>query len=486
MLRLSFAAGVVLAGCQQETAGGKAPIDHETKVLNGLRTPVVVKGRTLPTWSLADRMAFYKLPGVSIAIVDSGRIVWARGFGVKVVGGNDSVTAETLFEAGSISKPVAQTAMLRLVEQGKLSLDEPVNTYLKSWKLPDNKFTVKEKVTLRRIASHNAGLTVHGFPGYSTTDSIPTVPEVLDGKKPRVNTPAVRVDTFPGAIWRYSGGGTTIMQLILMDVTGKPFPALLKELVLDPAGMTHSTYEQPIPAARIPETSGAHHADGTLVPGRWHVYPEMAAAGLWTTPTDLLNWAMEIAADRTGKSNKLLSKEMATQMLTVQKSPTGLGPFLEGSGRGFRFGHGGADEGFYADLLYFPETGQGAAVMINGDSGPPILGEIMQSIGAAYGWPDYGPKAIVAIEMDSTAFDKFVGVYKMEKPMPLEADVTREGTTFFIEVPGREKKTEIVPTGPTAFAIVKGGSPFEFKVGKDGLVTEVVVGGGNLHLPRVK
>ncbi|MBK8058243.1 MAG: beta-lactamase family protein [Gemmatimonadetes bacterium] len=189
-------------------------------------------------------MAHHKVPGVSIAVVDNGRIVWARGYGLKALGTADSVDANTLFQAASISKPVAASGMLRLVEEGKLALDTPVNDYLKSWKLPENPFTAKEKVTLRRIASHNAGLTVHGFPGYAATDSVPTVPQLLDGTKP-ANTAAVRVDTFPGAISRYSGGGITIEQLVMTDVTGEPFPALLKRLVLDPVGMTNSGYDQP-------------------------------------------------------------------------------------------------------------------------------------------------------------------------------------------------------------------------------------------------
>ncbi len=486
LVRLSLAAAAALTGCQRPATPVAPPVDHQANVLSGLRAPAVVKGRAPTTWTLAERMAHYKLPGISIAVVDSGRIVWARGIGLKVAGEPDSITPTTLFEAGSISKPVAQTAMLRLVEQGRLALDSNVNVYLKSWKLPDNKFTAREKVTLRRIASHNAGLTVHGFPGYASTDTLPTVPEVLDGKKPRANTEPVRVDTFPGAIWRYSGGGTTIMQMVLMDVTGTPFPALLTELVLDPAGMTNSTYEQPIPAARIAETSGAHNAVGSLIPGRWHVYPEMAAAGLWTTPTDLLKWAMAIAAARAGQSDQLLSKTMATQMLTVHKAPTGLGPFLEGSGRGFRFGHGGADEGFYADLLYFPETGQGAAVMINGDGGPPILAEVMQAIGAEYGWPEYGPQEIVPIAMDSTAFDQFAGVYRVATPFPLEILVTREGSTFYLEAPGRAVKTEIVPTGPARFATVTDGQPFTFTLGKNGRATAVLAGDGSLKVPRVK
>ena len=335
--------GCVVAGCSG--AGSRVVTADDdpriARVLSGLRPRVAVTNGAPVRWTLIGQMATHHVPGVSIAVIDSGRIVWAKGFGVKEAGATDPVTPATLFQAASISKPVAATGMLRLVQQGTLSLDENVNTYLRSWKVPDNKFTEKEKVTLRRIVSHNAGLTVHGFPGYTMGDAIPTTVQVLNGEKP-ANTAPVRVDTFPSAISNYSGGGVTIEQLLLQDVTRKPFPLFMKEMVLDPVGMSRSTYEQPLPESRRSEAASAHTASGTVIKGKWHVYPEMAAAGLWTTPTDLATWALEIAAARAGRSSTVLSRELATQMLTVQKAPFGLGPSLEGSGTGFHFGHGGS------------------------------------------------------------------------------------------------------------------------------------------------
>jgi CubicO group peptidase (beta-lactamase class C family) len=474
---------VAVTACAPADQKPAAPIiDHIGRVTSGLVPGVQVKGAPVEHHQIVERMNHYHTPGVSVAVVDSGRIVWARGFGVKEAGGSDSITPTTVFEAGSISKPVAATATLRLVEQGKLSLDEPVNTYLKSWKLPDNKFTAKEKVTLRRIMSHSAGLTVHGFPGYATTDSIPTLPQVLDGKKP-ANTAPVRVDTFPGAIWRYSGGGTTIQQLIDVDQTGKSFPALVKELVLDPIGMTNSTYEQPLPASMASQASAAHHSDGTMVPGRAHVYPEMAAAGLWTTPTDLLKWAMEIAAARVGKSAKVLSQKMATDMLTVQKAPVGLGPFLEGSGRAFHFGHGGADEGFHAELVYFPETGQGAAVMVNSDGGPPMIREILYAIAAEYGWPEFGPRMLDVIAVDSATLDQMVGTYEIAKPFAVKVAVTREGNKLFLDAPALGGKAEAVFTSPTDVVVLEGGNGFKIARDAKGKVTALDFGA--FKIPRV-
>lgn len=235
-------------------------------MVNGLRPSITITGEGPVRWTLADRMAHHKVPGLSVAVIDSGRIVWARGFGVKEAGGTDSVTTETLFQAGSISKPTFAVGLMRLVQDGRLSLDEDVNVKLTSWKVPENRFTATEKVTLRRLLSHNAGLTVHGFPGYEAGTPVPTVVQVLDGIKP-ANTAAVRVDTFPGAISRYSGGGTTVAMLVTTDVTQKSFPALMKELILGPAGMRHSTYDNPLPDTLAAGAATGTYSDGKLVKG---------------------------------------------------------------------------------------------------------------------------------------------------------------------------------------------------------------------------
>jgi CubicO group peptidase (beta-lactamase class C family) len=215
------------------------------RIENGLRYAVAIRGRAPVQMRLDERMRVHKVPGVSIAVIDSFRIVWARGYGVREAGGTDSVTTETLFQAASISKPVAALAALRLVQEGVLDLDEDVNRKLKSWKIPDSRFTTTQPVTLRRMLSHSAGLTVHGFRGYASTEPVPTVLQIVNGEPP-ANSRAIRVDTFPGARWRYSGGGYTVMQQLLVDVSGKPFPELMRTQVLDPLGMKHSTYEQPL------------------------------------------------------------------------------------------------------------------------------------------------------------------------------------------------------------------------------------------------
>jgi len=475
MSRTAVLTGLVatlLAGCQptDNTASSSAAADQAriAAVTGGLRAPVQAKGVPVTTWSLADRMAHYKVPGLSIAVLDSGRIVWARGFGVKEAGGADSVTPETLFQAASISKPVAATGTLRLVEQGKLSLDENVNAKLTSWQVPENRFTRTEKVTLRRILSHSAGLTIHGFPGYAATDTVPNLVQVLDGKKP-ANTAPVRVDTVPGARWSYSGGGVTIEQLLVSDVTGEPFPALMQRLVLGPIGMTRSSYEQPLPEARAAEAARGHLTAGTMIPGRWHTYPEMAAAGLWTTPTDLAKWSLAIAAARAGRDTTLLSQAMATRMLTVEKGQYGLGPGLTGSGRGFNFGHGGANEGFRSVVIYFPETGQGAAVMANGDAGSELIGELLYAAAAEYRWPDYGPKEVAVVTVDSVALARLTGEYVVtveKQQVPLTVAIEAGG--LVLKSPLSAEPEVLLAESPKAFVGASSGTRFEFDLAAAG------------------
>ncbi len=337
-LVLSFLNPCAVSHPAQDDAQARA-----RRVEAGLLPPVLIKGA--PAWTLEERMRHYKVPGVSVAVIKDFKVEWARGYGVKDVETKEPVTERTLFQAGSISKPVAAMAALKKVEQGRLSLDEDVNRRLVSWKLPDNEFTAKKKVTLANLLSHTAGLTVHGFPGYAAGEQLPTVPQVLDGAAP-ANTAPVRVNLEPGTKFRYSGGGTTVMQLALTETLRKPFPEIAREAVLAPIGMTDSTYEQPLPPDWLKRAATGHRAGGFPVEGKLHVYPEMAAAGLWTTPTDLAKFGIEVQLSLQGKSNKVLSKAMTERMVTpfIEGAP-GLGFFPEKRGASnFIFGHNGADE----------------------------------------------------------------------------------------------------------------------------------------------
>jgi CubicO group peptidase (beta-lactamase class C family) len=371
----------------QTFAAKPADTNEHIRLIQQILPPVLVKGEQPKTTALADRMAELKVPGISIAVIHEGRIEWARGFGVTRVGG-PAVTPDTLFQAASISKPVFALAVMRQVQAGKLSLDADVNDYLKSWKVPDNEFTSEQKVTLRRVLSHSAGLTVHGFPGYEAGTKLPTTLQILDGASP-ANNPAIRVDTTPGSLYRYSGGGYTLAQLLMQDVTGQALPKLMRDTVLLPLGMSHSTYEQPLPEARAGEVALPYRDDGTPVTGGPHVYPEMAAAGLWTTPSDLARYALGVRAALAGKS-KVITAATARLMLTRQLGDHALGPAVGGSTSRKYYTHNGANEGYRCVLVMY-EDGEGAAIMTNGDNGGGLMYEVLRTLAREYGWPDFGP-----------------------------------------------------------------------------------------------
>jgi len=447
------------------------------RVENGLLPPFVIAGAALPARSLSARMAEMKTPGISIAVINNGAVEWAKGYGVTETGTATPVTPWTLFQAASISKPVAALAALRLVEQGKLALDEDVNAKLKSWKVPENDFTKAEKVTLRRLLSHSAGLTVSGFGGYPADAPVPTTVQVLEGAKP-ANSAAVRADVVPGKIWRYSGGGFTVAQLLMSETTGQPFPALMAELVLGPLGMADSTYEQPLSEGRRGAAASGHTSDGKLLPGRYHTYPEMAAAGLWTTPTDLARFLIEIAKARRGES-AVLSKALALEMTTPQKPGYGLGLSIDGFGKIASFGHGGSNEGFKCQMTVFFDGDRGAVVMANGDLGGFVAAEVLRAVACEYGWPTFKPVEKKVVAVDAKALAALEGRYELRPGRFLE--VKLEGTTLFV-IDGADK-VELFPESETRFFENDEGHILFFVKGPDGRPTHMMID-GQLKAPR--
>jgi CubicO group peptidase (beta-lactamase class C family) len=436
-----------------------------------------------------EQMAIRHIPGLSLAVIQDGKVVVSRGYGVVDARTGAPVTSGTLFQAGSISKPVSALGALHLVEAGRLSLDGDVNKVLTSWRVPDNRFTVSEKVTLRRILSHNAGLTVHGFPGYGVAQQVPTLVQVLDGVAP-ANTPAIRVDTTPGAIWRYSGGGFTVMQQMIIDVTGMPFPDFMQTTVLGPIGMVHSSFEQPQPPDRALLTASGYYADRTPVEGRWHVYPEMAAAGLWTTPTDLARFAIEVHDAFAGGGHGVISPSLARQYLTVQAGGSGLGVGVQGNGKTLSFAHGGRDEGFDAFLFAYAESGDGVVIMINANDNSHFMRRVQRFIGGLWGWPGYGPPAETGhgIRVPANVLARYAGYYEAEENNMVALAANPDGTGLITMTDGLPDDTYLT-SDSVRFQMSDGGTMITFKLDSLGSPTGFRVHPGNrqedLWVPRV-
>lgn len=369
---------------------GQADSAIETRienVANGLLPATTVDAVPVRQMRLDERMTALKVPGISIAVINNGAIEWARGFGMADVASGRRVTEHTRFQSGSISKSVTAMAAMSLVQAGKLSLDEDVNLRLAAWKVPENDFMTQRKVTLRGLLSHTAGISGHGFHGYAAGKAMPSLLELLDGKAP-ANSAPVRVESVPGSAWKYSGGGYEIAQLLLTETTHEPFEHFVQHAVLDKIGMSHSAFV--LPAKWETVASSAYLADGSEVPGKWHRYPEMAAASLWTTPSDLARFVIEIQRSAAGKSNKVLSQKTVNEMLTPGIEDFGLGLFLgEKTDPRKNFYHGGGNEGFRNMMFAYTSTGQGAIVMTNSDNGDELIKEVLRAIAREYGWTNY-------------------------------------------------------------------------------------------------
>ena len=341
----------------------------------------------LGTRTVTELMEEFGVPGVSIAVIKDFKIHWVKAYGVADVETGQLVDIETMFQAASISKPVAAMGVLRAVQDGLFKLDDDINDILDSWTLDGKEFTQDQPVTPRALTSHTSGLgDGFGFPGYDPEQPLPTILQILEGHE-LSNVGRVFMEREPMTFYEYSGGGVTVMELALSDVRRRPFVDVLQEGVLAPIGMTRSSYAQPISPEHNKNAARAHDNNGESRGPKWHVYPEHAAAGLWTTPTDLARLIIEVQRSARGESNRVLSQSVIQEML----SPVGVGPFAVGFtmskiGEGWYFSHGGSNWGFRALMLAHKVKGYGLVVMTNADQGSTVINEISRRIQYTYNW----------------------------------------------------------------------------------------------------
>jgi CubicO group peptidase (beta-lactamase class C family) len=359
------------------------------------------------TWNLAEQMKKYNIRGLSIAVINNNKIEWARGYGYADVSEERPVTGKTLFQAASISKSLNSLGILRLAQEGRLDLNADINDYLETWKFPYEETPDNRKLTLTHLLCHTGALTVHGFPGYEKGSTLPSITQILDGQNP-TNTEPVRQVGKPGEAFRYSGGGTTISQLLLMDVTGMPYDKYMKKYVLNPLGMRSSSYTQP-PVGADKLYSAGYYGNGSAVTGKYHIYPEQAAAGLWTNPTDLCLYIIETQRALKGESAKVLTPEMTKLRLTPVIQPSAYGCFINGR----YFNHDGGNEGFTCTSIGSLDDGKGVVIMTNSENGA-ILGEIANSVAVVYGWKDfYQPVIKKIVPVDSGILKTYTGTYDL-------------------------------------------------------------------------
>ena len=332
---------------------------------------------------LGEVLQRLNIPSVGIALIERGEVAWARAHGA-------GTSTRTLYQAASLSKTVAAVAALRLVQQGRLDLDRDVNAQLTSWRVPETDLTRGRPVTLRGLLSMTGGIGVPGYLGYPPGAPLPSLVQILDGVSP-ATSPPVQVEYVPGSRYAYSGGGYEIVQAMIEDATRQPFEDVLQDLVLRPAGMADSLFVQPLPRTLTARAATGHSGGGAELPGGWRVMPELAAAGLWSTPTDLAKLLVEIARAYRGAGGGLLDGRMARAMFARQNGgPYGLGGAVAGSGRGLVLMKSGQNVGYQGYLLVYPETGQGLVVMTGSDNGTTLATALIRRAVTAYGWPPLG------------------------------------------------------------------------------------------------
>ena len=343
--------------------------------------------KVLPRAELQTWMKEARVPGVSISVIKDFKIHWSRAFGVADAATSRPVTPETRFQAASISKPVMAVAAAVLADRGQLDLDADVGQSLHSWELPRLVKSGSQPITPRMLLSHTSGLDDGlGFPGYEPSEARPDALALLTGRPP-AKTPAIIARQAPMTRSKYSGGGSVVMQVLLMDATGKPFPELMQSLVLKPLGMGKSIYQQPLSAKLNADTALAHDSKGRRFNVPWKIYPALAAAGLWSTPTDLALLMSSLQKTKAGQDIKPFTNASASELL----SPVGIGSFSAGfnvfrQGEGWYFAHLGANQGYRSFLIGHMAKGYGLVVMTNSDGGFPLIERICRRIQIAYDW----------------------------------------------------------------------------------------------------
>ncbi|UAB77788.1 beta-lactamase family protein [Erythrobacter sp. SCSIO 43205] len=407
--------------------------DHSDKVRrfeSGLRPVYGVMGEPAQVWTLEERMRFHQVPGVSIAVAIDGEFVWAKAYGTADKADDRAVDTDTLFQAASLSKPVASLAALALVQDGLLLLDEPVNVHLKRWKIPENEFTREVPVTLRHLLSHRAGTNVHGFRGYAAGDTIATLPQILNGSGP-ANTDAITVSQRPGTAYRYSGGGYTIIQLAIEDAIDQTFAQVVEGRLFHPSGMTRSNFDYP---PNDPNIAIGHRGENARsMNGALLNYPELAAAGLWTTPSELVRLGSLVAKAR-AFGNFILQTGLARQLIPENAENPGLGFGLNDAGDGIAFVHSGHNPGYSARWINYADGRASVAILTNSDNGGALIREMLSGLGHVYGWQQDAFEQREVARWDEAQLAEVAGEYFFDAEDDDPAVIVlRDGDALFIE-----------------------------------------------------
>ncbi|MDQ0968958.1 CubicO group peptidase (beta-lactamase class C family) [Flavobacterium sp. W4I14] len=456
--------------------------DRIRQVENGL-TENIQTSDSAPS-NLLERMKHFKVQGLSIAVIKDYKVDFAKGYGFADTEKKIRVSDKTLFQAASISKSLNSLAILKLFKDRNLDLYADINTYLKSWKFPYDSISKGKKINMANLLSHTAGLNVHGFGGYEAGKPLPSVIQILNGESP-ANSDAVHSLFVPGTRQEYSGGGTTISQLVLTDITGQQYENYLMEQVLKPLGMLSSTFAQPPLGIRQELLSAGYDGDGKEVKGKYHIYPEQAAAGLWTNPRDLAKYIIETQLAYQGKSAKVLDQQTTKLRLSpyMNKNGAALGVFVEDYDGIKYFGHGAGNAGFTGGYYGSFEGGNGLVVMVNSDNGE-IVQELINSISNVYGFKGLSKtKKVTLADVPDQDLNSYLGNYQLTPQLVLT--VSREGKKVFVQATG-QPKIEAFAESSNKFFFKTIQASMEFVKDQNGLIKEMIfIQGRTIHAKKL-
>jgi CubicO group peptidase (beta-lactamase class C family) len=459
---------LLLTGCKTQKSLTRNRIKSTE---SGLLRAVFLKGQKPERLNLEERMQFYKVPGLSLVVIDKKGIEWSKAYGVADAQTHELVTPDLPFQGGAFSQAIAAAAALHLVEKGTLDLDADVAAYLRTWMFPPPAPGSKNKITLRQLLTHSAGLSGRVFEGYSAQESFPSLTQVLSGAKPAKNAP-VWTDFKPGSRARASESGYIVLEQILSEVENKPFSAIAKEIVFDPLGMTNSTFEVLRRSGGPAMTASGHLRDGRLIEGGWHHYPEAAAKGLWTTPTDFAVFFLELLKAATDASSKVLAPPTARAMLSPQKENFAFGFSVDGPFDDINFSIRGKTDGYVCYAILYPVRGQGAVIMTNSDNGMLLIEEILRALSGAYKWPHFKPQEKPLYKLDPSIVRQYAGRYEVNPDYVL--NVASEDYYLVVQPTG-QAQTKFYVEGETLFFSIDPFIRIQFQKDSRGRVTSLVL-----------
>lgn len=458
-------------------------------VENGLteKRDIVFADSTVPHYNILDRMAFYGVPSVSIAVINNGKIAWRKAYGLADVQEKIAADTNTVYQAASISKSINSFCIMRLAEQGRLSLDKDVRAYLKTWQLPENTFSAGHSITLAQLLSHTAGLSVHGFKGYTINEPLPGLKAMLNGTLPANNEAVVPV-AVPGTVQDYSGGGTLVTRQILADVISSNYDSLLQATVLQPLGMHHSSFVQS-GLIKHPVAATGYDENKHAIEGKHYLYPELAPDGLWTTPGDYARFVLAVQASLNSKPGALIKAATVQRMLTpvLAGKDAALGVFIQQRGKEKYFTHTGANVGFRSVYYGSFTTGDGIVIMVNSDNGQ-IMDEIANSAAMAYHWRDfYNPEVRKLVALPDSLATRYTGNYTSEAPAVNVRVIQRGGDLLLTVHAGNDHFEKMYFTAANRFFLLSSPATVaSFQHGADGGLQLVVEQNGNILFKALK